>query len=76
MLHQASVPKEKIDLFHSLLCNSKGHYCSIPDLTKERVEVEFDVADGVEFFSACIQLNVIDCGLIELTKHKISNLIR
>ncbi len=60
MLHELSVPSEKIELFHSLLCLNKGHYCSIPKQEQSVIKVQIEITGDSDFFSICANLSILD----------------
>ena len=80
MLYEFSVPPEKLELFHSLLCNSKGHYCSIPELKENNIYVHVEITEDSDFFHVCSNLKLYDRRkkprtVIQRIRYQISHLI-
>lgn len=48
---QMRIPTEKMGQFHQLLCNTRGHYMSIPFIMNGEFVVHFEYGDRKSFDS-------------------------
>ncbi len=52
------VPLEKMGVFHSILCSTKGHYLAVPYYHENNVYVNFEYGDSAAFNVAWKRANI------------------